>query len=156
MPTRAPELELLLLHGGQQRGLGFLEPELGELESGGARVEAAPTPLGEAHQERGVPLGAHEHRREVLPRIREKYGEQVEWKAYDRSDEINYRALLILGEVTDLPQEARGAVPLVFMGDEFSVYARFLGGIEIDQYLEPAIDWYAGIGGADWPGWKKR
>jgi len=90
----------------------------------------------------------------VFPVIKEKYGEQVEWLALDRSDEINYRALLILGEMTGLPQEARGAVPLIFIGDEHSAYARFLGGYEIAQYLEPALAWYADIGGVDWPEWK--
>jgi cytochrome c biogenesis protein CcdA/thiol-disulfide isomerase/thioredoxin len=89
----------------------------------------------------------------VLPRIRAKYGDRVKWEALDRSDESSYRALLILGEITDLPQDARGAVPLSFMGDEYSAYARFLGGIEIDRYLEPAIEWYMALGGVDLPGW---
>ena len=96
----------------------------------------------------------HEVEETVLPVIREKYGDRVEWLSLDRSDEINYRALLILGEMTGLPQEARGAVPLIFIGDEYSAYARFLGGMEIAQYLEPALAWYADIGGVDWPQWK--
>jgi cytochrome c biogenesis protein CcdA/thiol-disulfide isomerase/thioredoxin len=90
----------------------------------------------------------------VLPLLLEKYGDRIEWLSFDRSDEVSYRALLILGEMTGLPQEARGAVPLVFIGDEYSAYARFLGSVEIDQYLEPAIAWYTDIGGVDWPQWK--
>ena len=69
----------------------------------------------------------HEIADTVLPVIREKYGNRVEWLSLDRSEEVNYRALLILGEMTGLPQEARGAVPLIFIGDEYSAYARFLG-----------------------------
>jgi cytochrome c biogenesis protein CcdA/thiol-disulfide isomerase/thioredoxin len=92
----------------------------------------------------------------LLPKIEAKYGDQVQWVSYDRSDEINYRALLILGELTGLPQEARGAVPLVFLGDQYTIYARFLGGIEIDAFLEQSIDWYIQVGGAEWPDWKDR
>jgi cytochrome c biogenesis protein CcdA/thiol-disulfide isomerase/thioredoxin len=90
----------------------------------------------------------------VLPPLKLKYGERLEWLALDRSDEANYRALLILGEMTGLPQEARGAVPLIFVGDEYSAYARFLGGYEIAQYLGPALDWYSELGGVDLPQWK--
>lgn len=90
----------------------------------------------------------------VLPPIHDKYGDRVEWLSLDRSEEVNYRALLILGEMMGLPQEARGAVPLVFMGDEYSGYVRFLGGFEIAQYLEPTIAWYMDIGGVGWPQWK--
>jgi cytochrome c biogenesis protein CcdA len=92
----------------------------------------------------------------LFPKIRSRYGDQVQWEGYDRSEEVNYRALLILGELTGLPQEARGAVPLVFVGDEYTLYARFLGGLEINTYLEPAIDWYMDVGGVDWPEWKDR
>jgi cytochrome c biogenesis protein CcdA/thiol-disulfide isomerase/thioredoxin len=98
----------------------------------------------------------HEVEEEIFPKLRDKYGEQLQWEAYDRSEEINYRALLILGEITGIPEEARGAVPLIFMGDEYSLYARFLGSIEIEQHLEPAIEWYMTIGGVDWPGWREQ
>ena len=90
----------------------------------------------------------------LLPQIKAKYGEQVQWESYDRSDEVNYRALLMLGEMTGLPQEARGAVPLVFLGDQYTIYARFLGGTEINAFLEQSIEWYMQVGGADWPDWK--
>jgi cytochrome c biogenesis protein CcdA/thiol-disulfide isomerase/thioredoxin/glutaredoxin len=92
----------------------------------------------------------------LFPKIRSRYGDQVQWEGYDRSEEVNYRALLILGELTGLPQETRGAVPLVFIGDEYTLYARFLGGLEIDTYLESAIEWYMAVGGAGWPGWKEQ
>ncbi len=92
----------------------------------------------------------------IFPKLRDKYGEQLQWEAYDRAKEINYRALLILGEITGIPEQARGAVPLVFVGDEYSLYAQFLGSIEIEQNLEPAIEWYMTIGGVDWPGWREQ
>lgn len=92
----------------------------------------------------------------LLPKIKAKYGDQVQWEEYDRSEEINYRALLILGELTGLPQEARGAVPLVFIGDQYTLYGRLLGGYEINAFLESSIDWYMQVGGADWPDWQDR
>jgi cytochrome c biogenesis protein CcdA len=42
------------------------------------------------------------------------------------------------------------------VGDEHSLYARFLGSIEIEEHLELAIEWYMTIGGVDWPGWKEQ
>ena len=88
--------------------------------------------------------------------IKEKYGDRVQWESYDRSDETNYRALLYLGELTGLPEDARGAVPLAFIGDQYTLYGRFLGSIEIEVYLEQSIDWYMEVGGAEWPDWKAR
>lgn len=133
------------------------------LENGGAGFPVIPRPGGPLQPTvRFMFFYSPEcpHCREVeedlLPKIREKYGNQVQWESYDRSEEINYRALLILGELTGLPQEARGAVPLVFVGDQYTLYARFLGGIEINAYLEQSIDWYMQVGGADWPDWKDR
>jgi cytochrome c biogenesis protein CcdA/glutaredoxin len=92
----------------------------------------------------------------LLPVIKEKYGDRVQWESYDRSDETNYRALLYLGELTGLPQDARGAVPMVFIGDQYTLYGRFLGSIEIKTYLEPSIDWFMEVGGVGWPDWKDR
>ena len=102
------------------------------------------------------PVCGMEVEENLFPKIREKYGEQVQWESYDRSEETNYRALLILGELTGLPEEARGAVPMVFLGDEYTLYARFLGSMEIETYLEDSIDWYIQVGGVDWPEWKDR
>jgi cytochrome c biogenesis protein CcdA/thiol-disulfide isomerase/thioredoxin len=90
---------------------------------------------------------------QVLPKIVEKYGDRVQWEAYDRSDPANYRALLILGRDARLPQDRQGAVPLVFVGDEHTMYSLLIGGIEIPAYLENAIDWYMGVGGVDLPSW---
>jgi cytochrome c biogenesis protein CcdA len=55
--------------------------------------------------------------------------------------------------MTGLPEESQGAVPLIFIGDEYSAYALFLGGGDIAQYLDPAVAWYSEIGGVDLPGW---
>lgn len=89
----------------------------------------------------------------VLPRVEAKYGEQVSWEAYDTSEEINYRALVALGELASLPGDARGAVPVVFIGDEYSLYSLMLGGARIESFLEPAVEWYLDIGGVGLPGW---
>ena len=45
---------------------------------------------------------------------------------------------------------------MIFIGDEYTIYARFLGGIEINAFLEDSIDWYMQVGGVDWPDWKDR
>jgi len=89
----------------------------------------------------------------VLPPVEAKYGEQVSWEAYDTSEEVNYRALVALGELASLPSDARGVVPVVFVGDEYSLYSLMLGGAHIESFLEPAIEWYLDIGGVDLPGW---
>ena len=93
---------------------------------------------------------------EIFPRITAEHGEQVSWEAYDTSDEVNYRALLGLGELAGLPADARGAVPVVFIGDEFSLYSLMLGSAQAESYLEPALRWFLDIGGVDLPGWSDQ
>jgi cytochrome c biogenesis protein CcdA/glutaredoxin len=90
---------------------------------------------------------------EVFPAIQAKFGDQVQWNAYDISDETNYRALLYLGQLAGLPAERQGVVPVVFMGDDYSMYTLLIGDIEIPAYLEPAIEWFLGVGGVDQPKW---
>jgi cytochrome c biogenesis protein CcdA/thiol-disulfide isomerase/thioredoxin len=92
----------------------------------------------------------------VFPKLKEKYGERVQWEAHSTSQEVNYRALLILGEVAGLPPERRGGVPVVFIGDEFSVYSLFIGSGDIPAYLERTVDWFMAIGGVDFPAWKEE
>ncbi len=89
----------------------------------------------------------------VFPRIEAAYGEQVSWEAYDTSEEVYYRALLGLGELASLPGDARGVVPVVFVGDEYSLYSLLLGSAQIESFLEPALEWFLDIGGVGPPGW---
>jgi cytochrome c biogenesis protein CcdA/thiol-disulfide isomerase/thioredoxin len=89
----------------------------------------------------------------VLPPLKAKYGDQLSWEAYDVSTEANYRALVGLGQLASLPADARGAVPVVFIGDEYSLYSLLLGDVQIEGFLEMAIDWYLDVGGVDLPEW---
>ena len=89
----------------------------------------------------------------VFPEIKAKYGDQVQWEAYDTSEEVNLRALVALGNMVGLPEDALGSVPVVFVGDEYSMYAFFLGGVQIPAFLDPAIEWFLDVGGVGLPGW---
>jgi len=89
----------------------------------------------------------------VFPEIKAKYGDQVQWEAYDTSQELNLRALVALGNMVGLPDDALGSVPVVFMGDEYSMYAFLLGGVQIPAFLDPAVEWFLDIGGVGLPGW---
>ena len=89
----------------------------------------------------------------VFPKIKAKYGEQVQWQTYDTSQEGSLRALLALGEMAGLPEEMRGSVPVIFVGDEYSRYRFLLGEDQIGAYLERALDWFLEVGGIDLPGW---
>jgi cytochrome c biogenesis protein CcdA/glutaredoxin len=92
----------------------------------------------------------------VFPAIRERYGDQVQWESYDRSDLTNYQALLILDEMAGMPQDSQGAVPQLFIGDDYSLYTLLLGSTDIKSYLIPAIEWFMAIGGVDYPEWKDQ
>lgn len=89
----------------------------------------------------------------VLPKVSAKYGARVQWDALDISVEANLRALLSLGGAAGLPEGQLGVVPVIFVGDEYSQYSVLVGSVMIESYLEPALDWFLAIGGADLPGW---
>jgi cytochrome c biogenesis protein CcdA/thiol-disulfide isomerase/thioredoxin len=93
---------------------------------------------------------------QVFPNIQEKFGSQVQWDAYSISDETNYRALLVLGDTFQLPPDMRGVVPVIFVGDGFSLYSMLIGSVQIEAYLEPAIEWYLAVGGVGSPDWKDQ
>ncbi|MBN1582121.1 MAG: hypothetical protein JXA89_15565 [Anaerolineae bacterium] len=90
----------------------------------------------------------------VFPLLKEKYGDRVQWVSYSVEETENYVALLRLEEMAGLPKERRGGVPVVFIGDEYSAYALFIGSGDIPTYLPPTVDWFMSIGGVDLPGWK--
>lgn len=89
----------------------------------------------------------------VFPQIVAKYGDRVQWEAYDTSDEVNLRALIGLGQVFGVPEDSLGAVPVVFMGDEYTMYSLLLGGVQIPTYLESRLEWYLDVGGVSLPEW---
>jgi cytochrome c biogenesis protein CcdA/glutaredoxin len=90
---------------------------------------------------------------QVFPKIRAKYGDQVLWEAYDTSEEGNYRALLTLGELAGLPEKVRGSVPVLFVGDESTLYTLLFGSDQIEAYLDSAIEWFVAVGGVGFPAW---
>ncbi len=92
----------------------------------------------------------------VLPEIKAKYGNRVHWDSFNTQEENNYKALLLLEELAGVPPERRGGVPVVFIGDELSLYSLLLGSEQIPQYLEQTIDWFMNIGGVKFPEWKSE
>ncbi len=92
----------------------------------------------------------------VLPKISAKYGTRVRWDALDVSVEANLRVLLSLGEAEDLPEDQVGVVPVVFIGDEYSLHSVLVGSGQIESYLGSALDWFLGIGGVGLPGWASQ
>ena len=91
---------------------------------------------------------------EVFTPLVAQYGSRVQWEAYSVEKHDNYLALLELGSRANVPEGWRGGVPTTLIGDEYSTYALFIGGDDIEDYLPAAVDWFMGIGGVDLPGWK--
>jgi cytochrome c biogenesis protein CcdA/thiol-disulfide isomerase/thioredoxin len=89
----------------------------------------------------------------VLPQIEAKYGDRVQMESLNVSDEANLRALIALGQLAGLPEGSRGAVPVVFIGDEWTTYALLLGGAQIQAGLDPALEWFLDIGGVGQASW---
>ncbi len=93
---------------------------------------------------------------EVFPWLQKKYGGRVTWEAYNVSEEKNYRALLMIEEAAGMPPQRRGGVPMIFIGDEFSLYTILIGDVDIIDHLTNVIDWFMGVGGVDFPEWKEQ
>jgi cytochrome c biogenesis protein CcdA/thiol-disulfide isomerase/thioredoxin len=85
---------------------------------------------------------------EYLPTVREKYGDQVEWAMLDVANPDVYEALVLLGQSAQLPEEAVGAYPAIYIGGLILV-----GENQIQQNLEKAIDYLLEHGGLDFPSW---
>ena len=93
---------------------------------------------------------------EVFPLLEKKYGGRVKWEAYNVSDETNYRALLMIEAAANMPPQRRGGVPMIFIGDEFSLYTILIGDVDIIDHLTDVIDWFMGVGGVGFPEWKEQ
>lgn len=85
---------------------------------------------------------------EYLPTVRTKYGDQVEWAMLDVANPDIYEALVFLGKAAQLPEDAVGAVPAVYIGGLILV-----GANQIEANLEQAIDYILTRGGVDFPAW---
>jgi cytochrome c biogenesis protein CcdA len=84
---------------------------------------------------------------DYLPQVYEKYGDQVEYQYIEVwSDTDNYLTLLGLEQKLGVPEDGRGAVPALVIGDQV-----LIGGLEIPEKLEPLIDAYLAEGGVDYP-----
>ena len=81
---------------------------------------------------------------EVLPPLKARYGDRLQWEAYSVEQEDNYLALLELGSRANVREDWRGNVPTILIGDEYSTYALFVGGNEVEAYLPEAIEWFMG------------
>ena len=85
---------------------------------------------------------------EYLPTVRTKYGDQVEWAMLDVANPDIYEALVFLGKAAQLPEDAVGAVPAIYIGGLMLV-----GANQIEANLEQAIDYILTRGGVDFPAW---
>ncbi len=84
---------------------------------------------------------------DYLPQVYEKYGDQVEHQYIEVwSDTDNYITLLALEQKLGVPEDRRGAVPALVIGDQV-----LIGGREIPEKLESLIDAYLAQGGVDYP-----
>jgi cytochrome c biogenesis protein CcdA/thiol-disulfide isomerase/thioredoxin/glutaredoxin len=89
----------------------------------------------------------HEVIDNYLPQVYEKYGDQVEHTYLEVwSDTDNYLTLLGLEQKLGVPEDRRGAVPALVIGDHV-----LIGAVEIPEQLEPLIDAYLAQGGVDYP-----
>ena len=87
----------------------------------------------------------HEIMDNYLPTVYEKYGDQVEYKYFDiNEDTETYLTMLALEQMLGLPEDRQGYVPALVIGDKVMV-----GGSEIPEQLEAAIDEYLAQGGVD-------
>jgi len=89
----------------------------------------------------------HEVMDNYLPTVYEKYGDQVEYQYIEVwSDVDSYLTLLALEKKLGLPEDQRGSVPALVIGDKV-----LIGSGEIPQKLETYIDEYLAQGGVDYP-----
>ena len=81
-----------------------------------------------------------------FPVLDAKYGDRIEVYALNVQDPASYGLLLAIEEKAGLPENQRGGVPAMLVGEEL-----FIGSNMIRQYLEGAIDRYLAQGGVDLP-----
>jgi len=89
----------------------------------------------------------HEVMDNYLPAVYKKYGDQVEYKYIEVwTDSDAYLTLLALEAKLGVPEQQRGAVPALVIGDKV-----LIGSAEIPAKLETYIDEYLAQGGVDFP-----
>jgi cytochrome c biogenesis protein CcdA len=89
----------------------------------------------------------HEVVNNYLPKVSEKYGDQIEYELIEVwSDTDQYLTLLALEAKLGIPEDRRGGVPALVIGDKV-----LIGSGEIPDQLEAIIDEYLAQGGVDYP-----
>lgn len=84
-----------------------------------------------------------------LPTVYEKYGAQVEYEYINiHNNTEQYLLLLAMEEKLGVPEEERGYIPTLVIGDKVLIGAGETG---IPGLLEGYIDEYLAQGGVDWP-----
>ncbi len=81
-----------------------------------------------------------------LPDIQEKYGDQLEVKLLDISEQANFELALALEEVYGIP-EAEAGIPEIFIGHT----PPLIGSYAIREQLDGLIQEYLDAGGVDFP-----
>jgi glutaredoxin len=89
----------------------------------------------------------HEVIDNYLPKVNEKYGDQVEYELVEVwTDTDKYLTLLGLEAKLGVPEDQRGGVPALIIGDQVLIGSR-----DIPDQLENIIDEYLAQGGVDYP-----
>ncbi len=83
---------------------------------------------------------------DFLPGIQEKYGDQLEVKLLDISEQANFELALALEEIYGIPEEEAG-IPEIFIGHT----PPLIGSYVIREQLDGLIQEYLDAGGADFP-----
>ncbi|MGQ9595731.1 MAG: hypothetical protein ACUVXH_14560 [Anaerolineae bacterium] len=81
-----------------------------------------------------------------FPILDAKYGDRIEVYALNVQDPASYSLLLAIEEKAGLPENQRGFVPTMLVGQEL-----FIGSNMIREYLERTVDQYLAQGGVDLP-----
>ncbi|MBC7223560.1 MAG: hypothetical protein H5T59_04675 [Anaerolineae bacterium] len=81
-----------------------------------------------------------------LPVLDAKYGDRIEVYGLNVQDPAAYGLLLAIEEKAGLPENQRGGVPAMLVGEEL-----FIGANMIREHLEEAVDRYLAEGGVDLP-----
>lgn len=87
----------------------------------------------------------HEVIEHHLPPLEEKYGDRLEIKTIEVSQQANYQVWGAAMDAFQVPPQLRG-VPMLFIGDTVLV-----GSIEIPERLPGLIEQYLTAGGVDYP-----
>ena len=81
-----------------------------------------------------------------FPELWAKYGDKIEAAALNVEDAASYGLLLAIEAQANIPEDRRGAVPVIVVGKYI-----FIGAGSIRDRLEGAIDEYLAQGGVDYP-----